>query len=166
MENNSLSIYNFNDIIMAESRFCYTLDFFSYMLKRKAVEAKEFGDENYLAVIGVQNVKDDFVTSLLAAFSKIISPLDIMTVTEKKRIAILFLRKKEELVSKDCSDIRRCVIHSLNIGTGNEIPFGIIIRNLGSCQSAPPEEIFKETLNVFEKKCKEAKGKIFLYEEE
>ncbi|OGV40054.1 MAG: hypothetical protein A2020_13725 [Lentisphaerae bacterium GWF2_45_14] len=165
VENNSLSIYNFNDIIMSENRFSYNLVFFNYMLKRKTVESNEFKDENYLAVIGVQNVKDDFYDSLAAAISKIISPLDIMAVTEKKRIAVLFLRKNQETVVDDCRGIRDYLVQSLKIQEGNEPPFGIIVRNLGTSPSAP-EDVLKETLDVFETKCKFSKGEIFLYEEE
>ena len=165
VENNSLSIYNFNDVIMAENRFSYNLDFFNYMLKRRTIEAKEFKDENYLAVAGVQNVKDEFIDSMAAAISKIISPLDIMAVTDKKRAAMLFLRKNEESVLNECRGIRDYLIHALKIKDGSEIPFGIIVRNL-SASSSMPEDVLKETLEAFEKNCKFSKGEIFLYEEE
>lgn len=164
VENNSLAIYSFSDVIMAENRFSYNLDFFNYMLRRKTIESKEFKDENFLAIVGVHNVKDEFIDSMAAAISKIISPLDIMAVTDKKRAAILFLRKNEESVLADCRGIRDYLLRTLKIKDGGEVPFSILLKDL-SKNPSKPEDVLKETLDVFEEKCKLSKGEIFLYEE-
>ncbi len=161
VEYDSLTTFDFKDVLVSGSGNRYTRDFFEYTLEHRYLAHKEFGDSLTLVVIHIGNTETETNDNILIYLSGISGSLDVITETEDNKILFLISRKSQKQIIEECNKIQNFISHLHNEDSLLQPECTIMVRIYNDSKHHF-EDYIDTTLSIFEQKYAKGEGKIFL----